>query len=101
MKKEINSSPKKNLVKEAEADIDKEINSINSEKKSLNEEIKNTDKTLEDYRQYEKQLQQRIAKLLEREAVFKEKRKNDSAKDEQLSEKLSKIKRIKAELDEV
>jgi prefoldin subunit 5 len=92
---------KKNDLREAIEDVDKEIAGINKERKKLNEEGGKTDKSLEDYRQFERRLQQKIAKLLEREAALKEKRKGISVEEEKLSERLSKIRRVKTELDEI
>lgn len=101
MQKKEGMVVKKSLIKEALGDINREILNISKEKKSLNDQIQNADKNLENFRNFEKRLQQKIAALLEREAILKEKKKAISLKEEKLADKLSKIERIKLELGEV
>ena len=100
-KKAAESASKKGLLKEAIEDINREINNINKEKKQLNDQIKDADKNLENYRQFEKELQQRIAKLLEREAFLKDKKKRVAVDEDRLSDRLSKVRKIRSELDDV
>ena len=100
-KKAVESQNKKGLLKEAIEDINREINNINKEKKQLNDQIKDADKNLENYRQFEKELQQRIAKLLEREAFLKDKKKRVAIDEDRLSDRLSKVRKIRSELDDV
>ena len=100
-KKNKSVSEKKGMIKEAISDIDREIVNINKQKTRLNQQIKSSDKTLMDYRQFEENLQKRIAKLIQREASLRDKKKGVIAKEEKLSERLSKVKKIKSELDDV
>ena len=94
------SSPK-SMIKEALADINKEILNINREKRNLNKQIKGVDTDLGTSRKFERDLQQKIAKLLEKEAFLKEKKKGISQKEENLGDKLSKIEKIKFELNDL
>ena len=91
----------KGMIREALTDLSKEISNINKQKRKLNDQTKSGDKTLETYREFEKQLQQKIAKLTEREAFLRDKRKKISLKEEILTEKLSKVEKIKSELNEI
>ncbi|MEK6897748.1 MAG: hypothetical protein AABX28_00135 [Nanoarchaeota archaeon] len=100
-KKKSDTIIKKSLIKEALGDINSEILNINKEKKNLNDQIQNADKNLENFRNFEKRLQQKIAALLEREAILKENKKAISLKEDRLADKLSKIQKIKSELGEV
>ena len=101
MKKSKNPRAKRGMLKEALADLSNEISNINKNKKMLNDQIKNADKSLESFRKFETKLQQKIANLLEREALLKERKKKISLDEERLTDKLSKIQRIKSELDEI
>ena len=91
----------KSMIREALTDLSKEISNINKQKRKLNDQMKSGDKTLDTYREFEKQLQQRIAKLMEREAFLREKRKKISLKEEILTDKLSKVEKIKSELNQI
>ncbi|MFH1325239.1 MAG: hypothetical protein ABIH49_00515 [archaeon] len=92
---------KKGMIREALLDLNREIANINKEKKRLGDQIKNSDKSLRNFMAFEKELQKRIAALLEREAALKEKKKNIGMREERLSDKLSKVQKIKSELDDI
>ena len=100
-KKETNTEKKKNILGDAIADINREIANIAVQKKKLNEQIGNADKGLELSRAAERKLQQKIARLLEQEASLREKKKEISMEEEKLSEKMSKIQKVKFELTEL
>jgi len=97
------SSPEmqKGILKEAMADINKEIARINIQKRKLNQQILDADSGLELSRRAERRLQERIAELLEKEASLKEKKKKVTQSEETLSDKLLKIQKIKSELSDV
>ncbi len=92
---------KKSMIKEALADIDKEILNINLEKKNIDKQIKGVDTDLDTSREFEKNLQQKIANLLGEEASLKEKRKRISQGGDKLADKLSKIEKVKFELNDL
>jgi len=93
----INS--KKGIIKEALGDLNREISNISKEKNKLKAQIKNADKNLQGFIGSEKELQYKIAQLIEKEASLKEERREMALREDVLSEKLSKIRRVKAELD--
>lgn len=89
------------MIQEALADLSNEISRINSEKRRLNDQIVNADKNLKNSMEIERKLQQRIAQLAESEALLKQKKREISLKEEALADKLSRIRKIKVELDEI
>jgi chromosome segregation ATPase len=98
------SKPKnvqKNMIKEALADINREILNISLEKKKLNKQIKGVDTDLDKSIGFEKNLQQEIAKLVEKEASLKEKKKRVFQEGDKLVDRLSKIEKVKFELNDL
>ncbi|MFA4952832.1 MAG: hypothetical protein WC584_01265 [Candidatus Pacearchaeota archaeon] len=89
------------MLREALVDINREILELNRQKKAIGFEIRNIDKSLSNSRETEKSLQQKIAKLIEREASFKSIKEQIVQKQEKLTDKLSKVQKIKFELGEV
>ena len=67
----IKSGGKKSLLKEAIIDIDAELKRLNSEKTSLKTQISKLDKNVESAQVSEKELQGKIARLLEKEASLR------------------------------
>ena len=74
-KKISNKKVDDNILKEALSDINKEISILNKGKKELNKQIRNLDINMDNSRQIEKKLQEKIARLIEKEATLKEKSK--------------------------
>ena len=68
MKKKKEEKEKKFLLREAILDIDKELKKLDKDKDNLKNQISRIDRNVEDSQSLEKQLQERIAKLLEKEA---------------------------------
>ena len=92
---------KRGMLKEAVSDLNKEISSIGKEKKLLNAQINNADRDLKNFKSFQAKLQKKIELLAKREDTLKEKRKQISDNEKRLSNKLSKIQKIKSELSEV
>jgi len=101
MKKEKKSGEKNVLLKEAILDIDKELIRLNKDKSSLKRQISGIDVNVGDAQKLEKELQERIARLLEKEAGLIERKKNTQVKIDRLSDKLGKIGKIKLEMADV
>ena len=94
-------NPKRSLLQEAILDIDRELSRLSKEKGSLKRQISGIDMSVETARSLEKKLQERIAKLLEKEAALTEKKKKTQTKTDRLSDKLSKIQKIKSEMSDI
>ncbi|MCX6748172.1 MAG: hypothetical protein NT076_01060 [Candidatus Pacearchaeota archaeon] len=92
---------KKSLVKEAIKDLDKGLGQLADEKKKLENKIKSLDLNVDSARMQEQDLQKKIADLVKKEAKLNERKKFVEGKQDVLSEKLSKVKKIKYELEEV
>ena len=89
------------ILKEALSDINKEISSLNKIKKELNTQIRSLDINMDNSRQIEKKLQEKIARLIEKEASLKEKSKKILQKQDKLADRLSKVQKIKFDLGEI
>ena len=74
---------------------------MNKKKKELNTQIKNIDINMDDSRQIEKSFQEKIARLIEKEATLKEKSKKMLQKQEKIVDRLSKVQKIKFDLGEI
>ena len=95
------STSKQNMVSEALGDLEREIKTLNSEKKKLADHINKIDLNLESSREKERELQEKIARLAEKEANLKQKKKKISSDTEELADRLSKIEKIKSELGDI
>jgi len=100
-KDKLKKVQKKNMLAEAISDISQEISQVNLLKKTLNKQIESVDVGLEDSREVEKKLQEKIASLLQKEASLKEKKKRISQEENELSEKLLKMEKIRSELSDI
>ncbi len=92
---------KKDMIKEAVDDINKEIANMKLQKKKLNQQISLLDKGLENSRESERELQKKITELIRKETLLKEEKKRISQDQGKLAEKLLRIQKIKTELDYV
>jgi len=92
---------KKSLLKEANAEIDKELRRLSEERDAFKKEINGIDSSVGNAQELERKLQERIAALLEEEAKLTEKKKNIQVKTERLADKLIKIEKIKSEMDDI
>lgn len=99
-KKEVKRKPDR-LVPEAIKDLNKEIIRIRKERTSLNLNLRNIDSSLENARDIEKKLEEKIAELEAKEAKLKDKAKRLKQKADSLGERLSKVRVIKEQLGEV
>jgi len=92
---------KKSLLKEAIADIDKELERLNKEKISLKKQLDGIDVGVESARELERKLQEKLSQLLREETKLYEHKRNTQKEIGELSDKLGKIKKIKSEISEV
>jgi len=92
---------KRSLLKEAISDIDQELKRLGKEKDSIKGQISGIDKSVENAQASEKAFQEKIAKLLEKEARLTEKKKSNQVMMDRLADKLGKIEKIKSEMADV
>jgi len=82
-------------------DLQSEIAKLNKEKTDLKRNLDSTSSAIDVDREKERELQQRIANLLEREAELNKKKKNLQTKIDKVSDKANKISKIKAEMADI
>ena len=92
---------KRGMIREALRDLNREILIIRKQKIDLNNQIRGADKNLDNFIAIEKSLQKKIAELGNKEASLKERKKKIFQNEERLMDRLSKIQKIKSELDEI
>jgi len=100
-KKVVKNAPvkvQKSMIKEALLDINQEISNIIKDRKNLEKQISSSSLSIDKAREAQKQLQEKIAKLLSKEAALKEKNSRLAGKESQLGDRLAKIEKIKSEL---
>ncbi|MEK6871995.1 MAG: hypothetical protein AABX16_03780 [Nanoarchaeota archaeon] len=101
MKKNKASLDNKSLLREAIADINKELVYLKKEKRKFKKQISGLDCTVEKAHLKEEELKNKIAKLLEKETRLTENKKSTQIKIDRLSDKLGKIEKIKYEMSDV
>lgn len=82
-------------------DLEVEIKKLGRERGALKQSLGETGSAIEVDREKEKQLQEKIAKLIEREAGLNQKRKIIQSKVDKVSDKLNKITKIKSEMSDI
>lgn len=92
---------KEPVFKEAITDLQKELSALGKEKADLQKRLQSIDTGISSSERTEKELKDRIARLIKKEANLNEKKKGIEAKQDAVSEKLGKVKKIKYELESV
>jgi len=82
-------------------DLEVEIRSLNKQKGASKRSLKSVTSAVSVDRRRERELQQQIAKLIEKGARFNEKRKKLQVKIDKLSDKIGKISKIKSEMSDI
>jgi len=82
-------------------DLNMAIQKLNQEKVKARKELNKVDDTIKYDHNTERELQLRIAKIVEEEAKLSQKRKKIEAKIDQVSTKLRKIAKVKSEMEEI
>ncbi len=92
---------KQSALSNAIKDLDAEIRNSAKERANLKKEFGDISSAMEVDHQKEKELQEKIAALIEREAKLKQKKKNLQEKMDKVSDKMSKISKIKSEMADI
>lgn len=82
-------------------DLEVEIKKLGREKNELKKNLSNISSAINVDREKEKELQQKIAKLIEKEAKLNQRKKNLQAKIDSVSDKINKISKIKSEMGDI
>lgn len=102
VKKRVSTKAPKNLaLSGAIRDLQSEIRNLGREKSELKNTIQRTTSSIDLDREQEKLLQQKIAKLIEKEAVLNKKKKNLQTKIDRVSDKMNKISKIRSEMSDI
>lgn len=82
-------------------DLELEINRLSKEKTVSKKELDETTSAVNIDRKKERELQEKIARLIEKEAMLNEKKKKIQVKVDRLSDQISKISKIKSEMIDI
>jgi len=93
----ISTAPLSSAIK----DLNSEVKKLSSEKSSLRDALKSVSFSLDGNRNLERELQKKIARLIEKEAKLNKKRKVLGMKIDGISDKLNKISKIRSEMSDL
>ncbi len=96
-----NRTKSKSVLFEAIKDLEYQINNLSKERGELKKSLNKVSSAINIDRKLEKQLQHKIANLVEKEAELNQQKKNLQTKIEKISDSLSKISKIKSEMADV
>jgi len=82
-------------------DLEIEIKRLSKEKSGLKRNLTSVSSAINVDRQMEKELQQKVARLIEREANLNQRRKNLQVKIDRAADKMSKITKIRSEMADI
>ncbi len=99
--KRQNSSKKSFALSGAIKDLNEEIQKASREKSALKKNLENISGAINVDRSKEKELQERIAKLIQREASLNERKKKLESDIDRVSEKINKVSKIRAEMKDI
>ena len=94
-------APKNLALSGAIRDLQSEISSLGREKSELKNAIQRASSGIDLDREQEKSLQQKIARLIEKEAKLNHKKKNLQTKIDRVSDKMNKISKIRSEMSDI
>ena len=100
-KAEKSSLDKHSALSGAIKDLEVEIRKLGREKSDLNKNLSVVSSAIDVDRDKEKELQQKIAMLIEKEAKLSHRKKNLQAKIDSVSDKINKISKIKSEMADI
>ncbi|HIG52107.1 TPA: hypothetical protein EYQ19_01665 [Candidatus Pacearchaeota archaeon] len=92
---------KKPLLSEALKDINTEIRNLSGNKTFLKKDLRGVLGSIGGDRKKEKELQQRIARLIEKEAKLNQRKKILQTKIDRVADKMNKISKIKSEMSDI
>ncbi|MDP4039575.1 MAG: hypothetical protein Q8P57_03280 [Candidatus Pacearchaeota archaeon] len=101
VRKPIKKSVGKSALYGAVRDLETEIKKLNKEKSDLKRESASTSSSLETSRAQERALQQRIARIIEKQASLNQKKKTLQVKIDRDADKINKISKIKSEISDI
>lgn len=104
MKKRVSKNGelgRKSVLSSAIKDLESEIRKLNKDKSNFQKSLSDTSSAIDVDRDRERELQQKIAKLIDKEAKLNQKKKNLETKIEKLSDKIGKISKIKSEMADI
>jgi len=96
-----NLNKKSSALSGAIKDLNEEIQKASKEKSTLKKNLENISTAINVDRSKEKELQEKIAKLIQREASLNERKKKLESDIDRLSEKINKVSKIKAEMKDI
>lgn len=99
VKKAVN--PKKSALSDAIKDLESEMSTLFREKSDLKKNLDSVTSSINVDRNKEKELQEKIAALLEKEAKLSQKKKNLQGSLDKVADKLNKISKIKSEMADI
>ncbi|MEK6858336.1 MAG: hypothetical protein AABX53_00285 [Nanoarchaeota archaeon] len=89
------------LLATAFKDLEVQIKALKRDKNRLQDELKQVSMAIDVDRELERELEQKIASLMEKEAKLGEKKKKLSTDIDRVSERLGKVSKIKSEMADV
>jgi len=92
---------KKSSLSSAIRELEAEIRNLNKEKSDLKKDSRKTAGSLQSSRNQERALQQRIARIIEKQARLNQRKKNLQVKIDRDADKINKISKIKAEISDI
>ncbi len=92
---------KKSALSGAIKDIESEIKNLSMEKRALKSSLDKVSSAMEIDHELEKQLQKKIAGLIEKEAKLNQKKKKLQTDIERVSDKVNKIAKIRSEISDI
>ncbi len=102
MKKRVsNKKDKGSALTGAIKDLEAEIKKLGKEKSSLKQELNEVSSAIEVDHDREKELQRKMAQLIEKEAKLNDKRKHLQMNIDDVSDKITKISKIKSEMSDI
>ena len=102
MKKRVNKNvSKKSALSGAIKDLEIEISELGKEKREIQQSLNKISSAINVDHQLEKEMQEKIARLAEKEARLNQKKKNLQTDIDSVSDKLNKIAKIKCEMADI
>lgn len=89
------------ILSTALKDLDVQIKSLKRDKLRLQTDLKKISSAIDVDRDLEKQFEEKIARLLEKEATLNQKKKKAQLSIDQVSDKLNKVSKIKSEMSDL
>ena len=101
VKKSSGKTKGKDVLSGAIKDLESEIKRLNKDKLSLKKELGNVSSKIDLDRTAQKNFQQKIANLIEKESRLNQRKKNIQTKIDKVSDQMGKISKIKLEMSDI